>query len=496
MRDKLQSHLVAKIQGDIWANEIRSRLARPLSASVYCVRDEQLRHPLAAAQFLPDPITSPANPQFPFSIEAHSFVRVIDRCYGKHRFRMSVFEHARRFAMAARVLRLRGIPLLVKGFRWRRRAAVRIQRQFRRYIGWRERVLRPFVTRQVADWTQRGLELAKARYIIAAGVSRLFHKRRERREAVARRVAHLRRWAAKTRVCLFVHQVWIVEWLKRKREANVAASWLELKALETAEHEVHAEFKVLLLTNIGKRMLKQEVTQWRKTGGSSPSVELPAVEGEDPSLARLRQCFHVFDLDGSGTLDLDEFELMLSYLRGKLPRRPGKSVTAAQRKAVLPRLSTTQVRNLFDELDGDGSGSVSLPELERWWGQHLRANAAGAVSSSASASFLSGGLDRLLLQSHGLLFWLLGRRQQLERKFVKKMMVKRAMDAAKLSLLQERLALPDRDTHRCRVCARRFGLGRDLRDHVAHSCDDAAIVVDTFVRRKWIHEDEFRLLDE
>jgi hypothetical protein len=110
----------------------------------------------------------------------------------------------------------------------------------------------------------------------------------------------------------------------------------------------------------------------------------------------------------------------------------------------------------------------------------------------------------LLLQSHGLLFWLLGRKQMLEKKFVKKLMVKRAQDAAKRTHILEQLATAagDRPTvFRCSTCARGFGLRRDMNEHTRGSggsgCSDAAsIVVDLFVLKKWIHEEEFRLLDE
>lgn len=520
---KLQRHLEVKIQGDIWENEIRSRLARPLSATTFCERDEQLCHPLAARKYIDvgDPATTcqfsdgiqlcdGITNRFPYSTEAHEFARRIRRCYRTYRFRIDVSEALRRLAIAIRVLRRRGVPLIIKGFRRRRRAAVAIQRRFRRYMGWKERVLRPFVAQQVALWIAQGSLVARARIIIADGVTRLFLMRRERREAVERRAQHLRRWSAKTRVCLFVHQVWVVWWLRRKREENVTQMWKEMQALEAIEKNVHAEYKVLLATSFGKSLLKKDLASWR-TSVRTPALGVDTqsdggigtTDGESDQFVRLKQCFQIFDLDQSGSLDLDEFELMLTYLRGKPSRKPGRRISEAHRRAMPLRLTTAQIRNLFDDLDVDGNGTVTYKELEKWWQTHT-ATKTSASLSSASSSYLSGGLDRLLLQSHGLLFWLLGRKQMLEKKFVKKLMVKRAQDAAKRAHILEQLttAAGDRPVvFRCSICARAFGLRRDMNEHTRGGggvgCSDAAsIVVDLFVLKKWIHEEEFRLLDE
>ncbi|KAE9334753.1 hypothetical protein PF008_g13809 [Phytophthora fragariae] len=219
----------------------------------------------------------------------------------------------------------------------------------------------------------------------------------------------------------------------------------------------------------------------------------------DPVVLRLRQCFQIFDLDGSGTLDLDEFQLMLSYLRGKKPTQVGRGSVSGQKSAPQPpKLNAAQVRNLFAELDCDGNGGITCNEFEAWWTkEHERA----AQSTSASTNFLSRGLDGLLLQSHGLLFWLLGRKQQLERKFVKKLMVGRAMESAKREILhgeidRERAAGASCGVFRCRSCGRRFGLRRDLDDHVAHECTSTTLAVDTFVLKRWMHQEEFRLLED
>ncbi|KAL4150243.1 hypothetical protein PRNP1_009647 [Phytophthora ramorum] len=435
MRTKLQAHLEEKIKGSIWENEIRSRLARPLSASTFCSRNEQLRHPLAAAQFAsttPDQTTKseppkalgprqtselPRPPRFPFSMEAHESVNCIRRC-------------------------------------------------------------------------------------------RLKASRRARWEEAARRAAHLRRWVAKTRVSLFVHQTWTDCWFRRKRVVNVDGMKQELAALEASDHDVSLQYTAIFASPLAKGMLKKELALWRigtqkrTSQKATPSslVNLTSIKtDEEPAIVRLRQCFQIFDLDGSGTLDLDEFQLLLSYLRGKKQTQPNRgSVSGNRPTQPPPKLTQAQTRSLFAELDCDGNGGITCGEFESWWQrEHERA----ALSTSASTNFLSRGLDGLLLQSHGLLFWLLGRKQQLERKFVKKLMVRRATESARREILhreidRERVAGLLSGVFRCGSCGRRFGLRRDLIDHTGHDCSSNELVVDTFTLKRWVREEEFRLLQD
>ncbi|KAG7376566.1 hypothetical protein PHYPSEUDO_013140 [Phytophthora pseudosyringae] len=531
MRTKLQAHLEEKIKGDIWENEIRSRLARPLSASTFCSRDEQLRDPLSAAQFVhtnpfdtqgidpevptssgtPDisnPARLSATPKFPYSVEAHASANCIRRCRLKALFRVALKARARALAVAIRVLRRRGVPLLVRGFRRRRRAAICIQRRYRRFIRWRVEVLRPLAGKNVAGWVRRALALAGARVLVARSITALYLARKARRAKARRRAAHLRRWAAKTRVSLFVHQRWTVCWFRNKRSSNVDAMKHELSVLEASDHNVRLEYSAILATPLGQDMVKKELAVWRagartrvaQGGLRSTKDEADSSDAEvDPAIRRLRQCFQIFDLDGSGTLDLDEFQLMLSYLRGKTQSRPsGGSVGGKRAASQPPKLTTAQVRTLFAELDRDGDSGITCGEFESWWAaEHERST----LSTSASTNFLSRGLDGLLLQSHGLLFRLLGRKLQLERKFVKKLMVRRAMATTKRDFLhgeidRERAAGVFSGVFRCRGCGRRFGLRRDVVDHVAHECNSAELVVDTFTLKRWVHEEEFRLIDD
>ncbi|KAG6944694.1 hypothetical protein JG687_00017715 [Phytophthora cactorum] len=524
MRTKLHAHLEEKIKGDIWENEIRSRLARPLSASTFCSRNEQLRHPLSAALFVTttpvenqdtlsqvsnslatpevhQPPRTPVVPRFPYSVEAHTSANCIRRCRLKACFRIALKARARILAIAIRVLRRRGIPLLIRGFRRRRRAAIRIQRRYRRFLRWRGEFLRPFVCKNVAVWVHQALTQAASRILIAWAMTTLYQSRKARQAMAARRARHLRRWVAKTRVSLFVHQIWTVCWFHSKRSCNVAGMKQELALFEESDRNVQLEYTVVFATPLGKDVLTRELAVWRvgarttTTQNESPTTSESDV---DPVILRLRQCFRIFDLDGSGTLDLDEFQLMLSYLRGKKQKRPGRGSVIEKRSASeSPKLTSAQVRNLFSELDQDGNGSITCTEFESWWtDEHERST----VSTSASTNFLSRGLDSLVLQSHGLLFWLMGRKQQLERKFVKKLVVRRAIEKAKREILhreihRERAANVLLSVFRCDTCGRRFGLKRDLADHVAYECNSTEWVVDTFTLKRWVHEEEFRLLE-
>ncbi|KAF1774350.1 EF-Hand 1, calcium-binding site [Phytophthora cactorum] len=311
----------------------------------------------------------------------------------------------------------------------------------------------------------------------------LYQSRKARQAMAARRSRHLRRWAAKTRVSLFVHQIWTACWFHSKRSCNVAGMKQELALFEESDRNVQLEYTVVFATPLGKDVLKRELAVWRvgarttTTQNESPTTSESDV---DPVILRLRQCFRIFDLDGSGTLDLDEFQLMLSYLRGKKQKRPGRGSVIDKRSASeSPKLTSAQVRNLFSELDQDGNGSITCTELK----------AGGQMSTSDLHS-----------PEPRLLFWLMGRKQRLERKFVKKLVVRRAMEKAKREILhreihRERAANVLLSVFRCDTCGRRFGLKRDLADHVAHECNSTGWVVDTFTLKRWVHEEEFRLLE-
>ncbi|OWZ07630.1 hypothetical protein PHMEG_00019953 [Phytophthora megakarya] len=500
MRMKLQAHLEEKIKGNIWDNEIRSRLARPLSASTFCARVEQLRHPLCGDQFIE--LKSPEfkdRPRFPYSLEAHESANCIRRCVLKAWFRIELKIRVRIVAIAIRVLRRRGVPLIIRGFRRRRRAAICIQRYYRRFSRWKSEFLRPFASKNVDIIVRQALKQVGARVLIARTLTALYLARKIALGIARQRARHLRRWAAKTRVSLFIHQIWTVCWFRNKRRTNVGGMKLELSLLESSDHNIHLKYGALFATPFGKDLLKKELGVWRVGARTKAAIkEKPndnedAQVGADPAIVRLRQCFQIFDLDGSGTLDLDEFQLMLSYLRGKKPDQPSKKPSQQP-----PKLSTAQIRSLFAELDQDGNGSITCCEFESWWTkEHERA----VLSTSASTNFLTRGLDTLLLQSHGLLFWLLGRKQQLERKFVKKLIVRRAMEKVKLDILQqeidrERVAGVLSGVFRCTACGRRFGLRRDLIEHIAHECNSTDLVVDTFILKRWMHEEEFRLLED
>ncbi|ETP11721.1 hypothetical protein F441_12793 [Phytophthora nicotianae CJ01A1] len=391
MRMKLQAHLEEKIQGNIWENEIRSQLARPLSATTFCSRNEQLRHPLSATQFvstshqhlcsqmsktlaipagLEHSISSPA-PKFPYSKEAHETANCIRRCRLKACFRVALKARARAVAIAIRALRRRGIPLLIKGFRRRRRAAIRIQRRYRQFLRWRNEFLRPFACKNVAAWVRQGLTLAASRVLIARALTTLYQSRKARHAMAAKRARHLHRWAAKTRVSLFVHQIWTVNWFRSKRSYNVVAMKQELALFEASDSSVQLECTAVFATPLGKDILKRELAVWRvgaRTRAARKEPPSTTASNVDPVILRLRQCFQIFDLDGSGTLDLDEFQLMLSYLREKKQKQPGRGNVSGRATAPgPPKLTpaqTTMVMEVSHATNLRAGGQESMSDLQ------------------------------------------------------------------------------------------------------------------------------------
>ncbi|KAJ0409381.1 hypothetical protein ATCC90586_001003 [Pythium insidiosum] len=504
MRDRLQQHLQDKIQGNHWQNEVRSRLARPLSATTFCHRDERLDHPLAARRL---DVGSSTLQLYPYSVEAHASAAAVARVYRRHRFRQDVLARAREFAVRVRFFRRVVKPQLVLAHRRRRAAAVHIQRRFRCYLHWRRHVLRPFVERYVEATLRQCVRRLAAQRVIIVILRHRLATRRAHEAHVRRREQVVRRWVAKTRVCLFVHLVWCARWLRQQREVNLQRLREEIAALERSDHDVHVEYSTIFKTVFGKTLLKKELSEWRRRVRQSDaqlvsqrlSSKALTADMDEQQLTRhrLRQCFQIFDLDGSGALDLDEFQLMLSHLRRN------------ERQQTAVKLTTAQTRDLFNQLDQDGNNRVTIDEFEQWWHSQHAKQQRDAGSSSASVSYLTTGLDRLVLTGHGVLFWLLGKKQQLERKFVKKMMVKRAMDSAKRALLaawakdeaeKHALVSTKHKAWRCAHCGRRFGLRRDLLEHaLVTNCAGQAHdgwTVDTFAMQRWVREEELRLVDD
>lgn len=495
MRAKLASHIKTKLHGNIWQNEIRSLLSRPLSATTFCRREEQIAHPLTAPGFAAQLDQSTiSGSMYTFSIEAHEFTRRISRSYVRHRFRIEVLTSVRRLATAIRFFRRVVIPWLVRNHRRRKAAAIRIQRRFRTHNKWKDRVFGPAISQIVAAFILQATVLARAQFVIVRTIESCVIARKKRRLYETERARVVFRWISKTRVCLFVHQVWIIKWLCKQRQDNVQVMSSELVLMEQSDRSRKLEFGSIFRTAAGGKILKREVNAWRQRVHGGRIEVLPdnaaaasdTSKQEDDSALRLRQFFRMFDLDGSGALDLDEFQLMLSYLRSV------KQVTGAVKKAK--KLTVSQIRHLFEDLDRDSSGQVSYEEFGAWWKQQQHE---ADKDTSASSSFLLNGIDRLVLQSHGLMFWLFGKRQQLEKKFVKRLVQKNAMESAKLAILREQIDREAKERHRtwrCLSCGRRFGLYRDLKEHIP--CDSTSgLVVDLYTISKWIREERLRLLD-
>ncbi|KAF1326012.1 hypothetical protein FI667_g8734, partial [Globisporangium splendens] len=190
MLDKLRTHLEEKIQGLIWQNEIRSRLARPLSAATFCVaREERLGHPLTALQFVSPrseqgdcrtPSLEQSLPLFPFSIEAHARTRQIAKCYTTMRFQVDVLAQVCRVAIGIRVFRRVVVPRIVRWHRARVAAATILQRRYRRHTQWWKCVLVPQIEPFILPWIELGLRQVWARRVIVSNLEMLFIARKKR----------------------------------------------------------------------------------------------------------------------------------------------------------------------------------------------------------------------------------------------------------------------------------------------------------------------------
>ncbi|DAZ97301.1 TPA: hypothetical protein N0F65_009834 [Lagenidium giganteum] len=479
MRAQLHNHVQEQIQGDMWSSEVRSRLARPLSASTFCGRDSPQGNALTAPKFQPNRQSHEPVVYFPYSKLVHDSVRKVARCRAAQKAWLQLLAAARALACKLRFVRRFCFPQLIQSHRRRMKARVAIQRCFRRHHWWKQVTIVPISLEFVSDLVARGLKLAWARRVIAMTVESWYIREREVRRHMAWRRRCLHRWVAKTRVCRFVHMVWVVQWFHRKRCLNIEEMERELRMLEQLERQVRVEYDAIFVTNFGKQLLKKEHAIWRATVKAHQQPLLQSTnDSPAAALHGLQQCFRLFDLDNSGTMDLDEFQLMLSSLR------------AQKNKPKKRKLTVAQTRDLFESLDEDGNGRISFDEFAAWWEDNIPVN-----SSSAAVTFLANGLESLIVNSRGLLFWLLGRKDQLEKRFVKKLLRKRAMEKQKRDYLDAR---NQEDTHgfRCPRCGRRCGLRRDSNDHVKQMCTDNDVVVDCYILARWVREEKLRVLGD
>uniref|UniRef100_A0A7S0KZ38 EF-hand domain-containing protein n=1 Tax=Asterionellopsis glacialis TaxID=33640 RepID=A0A7S0KZ38_9STRA len=103
-------------------------------------------------------------------------------------------------------------------------------------------------------------------------------------------------------------------------------------------------------------------------------VALRGILGDDNSLDEI---FRSVDEDGNGVIEFSEFK---SVLRQKFDDGPGVSIhrTKHFQSAVLQRfdpqdgLSDEALRNIFDAIDLDGSGELTIDELEMVFGKLAR----------------------------------------------------------------------------------------------------------------------------
>ncbi|GFH32559.1 EF-hand domain-containing protein, partial [Haematococcus lacustris] len=72
---------------------------------------------------------------------------------------------------------------------------------------------------------------------------------------------------------------------------------------------------------------------------------IPEIHDDEKTLQDIRDVFKVYDTDGSGELDRDEFVEVLG----------------------VAGFTSDEAHSIFGKVDTDGGGSVSLVEFEKWW---------------------------------------------------------------------------------------------------------------------------------
>ncbi|KAH9128278.1 hypothetical protein AeMF1_001540 [Aphanomyces euteiches] len=342
MRDKLQQHLREKCQGTIWQDEVRSRLARPLDATAFVDRSEQLLHS-ATSQSLADFQVGDANVLlYPYSTEAHKCASKIARCYlaSCARVRLRVCLHQLRCAIRflQDVLRFR----VHCKIQYRRRQAVksifarRIQRSLRFHLSTKHAL----ATRIQSLWrvarAKKWLLWEKKLHLAAASIGR-----------AAKRYVWLQkhRHGQATRIQIQV-KAWL--WRLHRRYAETVRAELEAQAVELAAKVAVQKCMEYLLTPDGKAAVKRErLVMKEEMKRAGPLAQAAHEASMDLETLAIRNSFDAFDTDGSGHLDLAEFRLVVSSLG-------------------VP-ISESELLVGFQEMDTDGSGTIEFDEFAQWW---------------------------------------------------------------------------------------------------------------------------------
>ena len=140
-------------------------------------------------------------------------------------------------------------------------------------------------------------------------------------------------------------------------------AWLEKENAFVNEScaRAHQELVARLQTAEGKAQLKAAARRSRTERKQREAAYLQIEDEAERGRRRLRDRFDMYDMDGSGDIDMHEFKLILSEL-------------------CLP-LDAAQLQAEFDRIDADGSGSIEFDEFEAW-----HSGAASGMSEAMAAA--------------------------------------------------------------------------------------------------------------
>ena len=179
---------------------------------------------------------------------------------------------------------------------------------------------------------------------------------------------------------------------------------VETKPLTTAEREVHLQTLVDLGADAQKAReldhasLRACVDERVRRGDLAAKRKVETLHAklakERNAMAKktapaktesgLLHAFYVFDKDGSGTIDREEFLTIMTAPTGKHKEHP-------------PMLTRDQAEMLFDEIDTDGSGCVDDTEFAHAWadldGQYVTGRLNPRRSPTRSKSRMKRGLS-------------------------------------------------------------------------------------------------------
>ncbi|ETV99183.1 hypothetical protein H310_07977 [Aphanomyces invadans] len=436
MRRKLEAHLMQKMAGNLWHDEVRSILARPLDATVFVNRVEQLDHGNTSQRFVGLECRGPRlEGLYPYSNHAHGCARMIYRCYKKSCDRQRMQSHLRQLVVATRLLqdffRFR-VHCLVKRRRVRAVQSIvarRLQSQMRSYLKVKQSSARQIQCR----WRQ-----AQANKV-------LMHRRRVHRAATTiHRVGKQFVWNQRRRNVLAVRiqrfgRAWL--WRRWRRRAEASRREAEMDRIKASSKAATAECMAFLMTAQGKVDLKRELRRMKENEKlAKKQMHVAArsvVKKDDLETMAIRHSFEAFDTDGSGSIELDELRLLLSEL----------GIPISERELIAG----------FQEMDTDGSGAIDFDEFAAWW-------KTGLTAGKAKTQMI---LLRLKLRGQSMVKRITGAEARAQA--AKHIVNRRRFEAMMAARDAFRKAYPP--VIHCHMCQAPFGLERDWFLHTRHHCN-------------------------